>query len=79
MVTENRPNYTNYELKRELSAVFHSVYFINKREKKKLNDSYFLNFRNLVEYARDNDIDEMDYIRSIRDILLSHQQTYNAK
>lgn len=77
-----RPNnykYTDYELKCELTAVFQSVYFINKREKKKLADSYFLNFPELIGYARANHIDEKRYIRSIRGILLSCPQTYRVR
>ena len=66
-----KPTYTQYQLKRELSEVFKSVHFPNKYEKLSLQQSYFMNFDALVEYARDNNIDEMRYIRSIRDTLLA--------
>ena len=79
MITENGPIYTDYELKLELSNVFKSVYFVDKRAKHKLQDSYFLNFYNLVNYARENKIDEMAYIRSVRNVLLKHPQTYEAR
>ena len=73
---KNRPKYSDLELKHALSDVFASVYFVNKRVKKKLNDSYFLNFDSLIAYARENHIDEMQYIRSIQQDLLTIPQTY---
>ncbi len=76
---QNRPKYSDLELKHALSDVFASVYFIDKRAKKKLNDSYFLNFDSLIAYARENHIDEMQYIRSIQQDLLTIPQTYLAR
>lgn len=70
MITEKRPNYSENALRNELSIVFSSVYFENKQEQHILFDTYFLNIRNFINYARDNGIDEMDYIRSIRAMLL---------
>ena len=75
----NRPKYSEFELKRALSDVFASVYFINKLAKKKIQDSYFLNFDNLIAYARENGIDEMQYIRSIQRDLLTLPHTYLAR
>lgn len=76
---ENTSKYSDIELRHELSDVFKSVYFVDRRAKHKLNDSYFLNFYELINYARANNIDEMDYIRSIRDVLLTYPQTYLAR
>ena len=79
MLMESTSKYSDIELRHELSAVFKSVYFVDRRAKHKLNDSYFLNFYELINYARANNIDEMDYIRSIRDVLLTYPQTYLAR
>jgi len=70
MITGNRPNYSENALRNELSVVFSSVYFEDKQEQHILFDSYFLNIRGFINYARNNGIDEMDYIRSIRSKLL---------
>ncbi|MBP5794415.1 MAG: hypothetical protein J6W41_00145 [Alphaproteobacteria bacterium] len=78
-MTDAQSKYSDIELRHELNAVFRSVYFVDKRAKHKLNDSYFLNFYELINYARANNIDEMDYIHSIRDVLLSCPQTYLAR
>lgn len=74
-----KSGYTKYELKHELTEVFNSVYFLNKRDKTILADSYFLNFDLLIDYAHNAGIDEKRYIRSIRNVLLTHPQTYNAR
>lgn len=70
MITDNRPNYSENALRNELSIVLSSVYFEDKHEQHIISDSYFLNVRNLINHARENSIDEMDYIRSIRSKLL---------
>lgn len=79
MSSKLKPTYSDLELQHELSNVFKSVFFINKREKNKLQQSYFLNFYSLISYARENNIDEMDYIRSIRNVLLTAPQTYEVR
>ncbi|MBQ9540424.1 MAG: hypothetical protein IJU89_03305 [Alphaproteobacteria bacterium] len=79
MTTDIKPTYTDLELRHALTDVFKSVYFVNKRTKNKLQGSYFLNFHNLVNYARDNNIDEIKYIHSIRDVLLKMPQTYEVR
>jgi hypothetical protein len=76
---QNRSKYSDLELKHALSDVFASVYFVDKRAKKRLSDSYFLNFDNLIAYARANNIDEMQYIRSIQQCLLKIPKTYLAR
>lgn len=75
-MAEENFKYSENMLRNELSIVFNSVYFTDKQTQETLHDSYFLNIRNLIWYARNNNIDEMDYIRSIRRILLSHPKTY---
>ena len=72
MKNKTRPIYTDFELKNELNMVFKSVSFANRFEKYKLCDSYFLNFHQMMEFARDSGIDEKQYIRSIRDIILTY-------
>lgn len=76
MAGENAFKYSENMLRNELSAVFSSLYFANKQMQETLFDSYFLNIHNLIWYARNNNIDEMDYIRSIRSVLLSYPKTY---
>lgn len=72
MLDKTRPVYTDYELKTELNMVFKSVLFADRFEKFKLCDSYFLNFNQMMEFARENGIDEKQYIRDIRDVVLTY-------
>ena len=72
MSNKTRPVYTDYELKNELNMVFKSVLFADRFEKFKLCDSYFLNFNQMMEFARENGIDEKQYIRDIRDVVLTY-------
>ena len=72
-------NYTDAELKAELENVFDSVFFIDAKTKDNLRKSYLMNFGCLVKYARANNIDEMEYIRSIRKCLLSCPRTYDTR
>lgn len=72
MSDKTRPVYTDYELKNELNMVFKSVLFADRFEKFKLCDSYFLNFNQMMEFARENGIDEKQYIRDIRDVVLTY-------
>ena len=79
MDNSTKTNYSLFELKHALSDVFKSVYFANKHKKYKIQDSYFLNFETLLDYAHANNIDEMEYIRGIRETLLHSAGTYKAK
>lgn len=79
MATENKKVYTDDELRAELKNVFDSVYFVNKRAKRKLSQSYSLNFDTMIDYARENKIDEIEYVRGIRKILLTCPYTYKAR
>lgn len=76
MTDENAFKYSENMLRNELSVVFSSLYFADKQMQEVLFDSYFLNFRNLILYAHNNNIDEMDYVRSIRSVLLSYPKVY---
>lgn len=68
---ENKPNYTNYELRQELTRVFDSVWFDNVTQKKLFEDSYFLSFSSMIKYARESDIDEKEYLHGIKKYLLT--------
>lgn len=65
------PNYTNYELRQELTRVFDSVWFDDKDKKKLIEDSYFLSFDSMIKYARETDVNEKEYLRGIKKILLT--------
>lgn len=73
---ETRPNYTNYELRQELTRVFDSVWFDNVSQKKLFEDSYFFSFSSMIKYARESDIDEKEYLRGIRKYLLTLPGTH---
>lgn len=62
--------YSNKLCHKTVQFVFDTVYFDNPRMRVILRDSYFINLGILREYARDHDIDEIDYLLGIRDILL---------
>ena len=68
---EPRPNYTNFELRQELTKVFDSVWFEDKYEKRLFQDSYFFSFSSMIKYARESDIDAKEYIHEIKNILLT--------
>lgn len=76
---EQNYNYTDAELRNELNDVFSSVFFVDASQKIILRKSYLMNFGLLVDYARKNNIDEKEYIRSIRKYLLSCPQTYAVR
>ena len=79
MTINNRTNskYSENILRYELGTVFGSVYFADKKEKEILEDSYYGNFKQMMRYARDNGIDEKEYIRAIRSVLLSCPRVYD--
>lgn len=70
------PNYTNYELRQELTRVFNSVWFDDLEKKKLIEDSYFLSFDSMIKYARETDVNEKEYLRGIKKILLTMSGTY---
>lgn len=63
--------YSRSELVHELGLVFRSVHFRHVRFKKRLYTSYLLCLYEMIEYARQNNIDAKEYIRGIRDVLLT--------
>ena len=79
MIYDTKPTYTRYELKRTLTDVFKSVYFVDFTQKMRMQYSYFDNFDLLVDYARAKGIDEKQYIRSIRKNLLACPHTYRVR
>lgn len=69
-------NYTNYELRQELTRVFDSVWFDDKDKKKLIEDSYFLSFKSMIKYARETDVNEKEYLHGIKKILLTMSGTH---
>ncbi|MCQ2581065.1 MAG: hypothetical protein MJ164_02740 [Alphaproteobacteria bacterium] len=75
MASKIAHKYSDTELRRELNAVFSSVYFEDTNVKNKLRKQYFAQFDDLVDYARKHNIDEKRHIRSIQQDLLKLPQT----
>jgi len=67
--TERSP-YSNRLCHKTVMFVFNTVYFENPRLRYILRDSYFMNLGIMRKYARDNHIDEIEYLLGIRDVLL---------
>ena len=55
--------------KKALAQVFNTVQFKDMVFRKILHDSYLANLNAMIQYAHDNDIDELAYMLSLRDIL----------
>ncbi len=70
-MSSNCNTYSYSDLVHELGLVFRSVHFRRTRFKKRLYASYLLSLHEMVNYAYQNDIDAKEYIRGIRDILLT--------
>ena len=70
IVWRENQNYTYTEYKAALDSVFDSLFFESAHTRFILIGSYRMNLRNMVLYALDNNIDEIEYIKSIRNILL---------
>jgi hypothetical protein len=68
--------YQNYLMRKALRFVFNTVRFDNPYTKSLVYESYLLNLGLMRQYARDNRIDEMSYILSIRDELLKSPGVY---
>ena len=62
--------YENYLIRKALRFVFDTVKFDNPYLEHLVYDSYLWNLGLMRQYARNNHIDEMSYILSIRDELL---------
>lgn len=65
-----RQQYTRNQYRAALDDVFDSLWFDNARMRFNLIGSYRMCLKPMVQYAVDNDIDEIDFIHGIRDILL---------
>ncbi len=63
-------DYETYLTRKALRFVFNTVKFDNQYLECLVYDSYLWNLGLMRQYARDNHIDEMSYILSIRDELL---------
>lgn len=68
---KHRPNYDRQTYIFALFWAFRSVCFDNPEQYRILWDSYVLNLDLLCEYARANSIDELEYIKSIHQYLVS--------
>ncbi|MCQ2571517.1 MAG: hypothetical protein MJ165_00760 [Alphaproteobacteria bacterium] len=61
--------YTYAQYHQALNEVFDWLYFKNAENRFNLIGSYRMNLRNMVLYAVENNIDEIEYIKSLRTIL----------
>lgn len=61
--------YTYAQYHQALNEVFDWLYFKNAGNRFNLIGSYRMNLRNMVLYAVENNIDEIEYIKSLRTIL----------
>ena len=78
-MSSNCNTYSYQDLVRELGLVFRSVHFRRTRFKKILYGSYLLNLHEMVNYAHQNNIDAKEYIRGIRNILLTCNGTHRIR
>jgi len=65
-------HYAYFQYRLAMAGVFRSLRFWDKTIYHVLYDSYMNNLRHLVLYAIEHDIDEIEYIKSIRNILLQN-------
>lgn len=75
----NRSPYSNKLCHKAVQFVFNTIEYNDPHMTKIVRDSYFINLGILREYARDNHIDEMGYILSIRDELLKSDMAHEYK
>lgn len=67
--------YYKYKLCRKtLATVFNSVHFEDKKLKEILHDSYLVNLNTMIQYACENNIDEVAYILEIKRLLNKHER-----
>lgn len=65
-----KQHYTYEEYMQSLDDVFSSLWFDDAKMRFVLIGSYRMNLRHLVIYAVNSGIDEIDFIRSLRSVLL---------
>ena len=59
--------------------VFNTVEFDNPYIGRIIRDSYYLNIGLMRQFARDNDIDEIEYLLGIRDALLKPNMAHERQ
>ena len=72
MIQQSRVSPFKYKLcKKALAQVFNTIHFDDpdKKLREILHDSYLANLNAMIQYAIDNDIDELAYILVLRNIL----------
>ena len=77
IVWHPKQNYTYVQYKQALDSVFDGLYYRNAKKRFQLIGSYRMNLRHIVLYAIDNDIDELEHIKSLREILLNDIGVYD--
>ncbi len=68
--------YTKEEQRAALGEAFKSLYFKTAALRQITYNSYKINLAVMVEYAIQNNIDELEYIKSIRQVLLKDNSVY---
>lgn len=68
--------YTKEEQRAALGEAFKSLYFKTAYLRQITYLSYKINLTAMVEYAIRNNIDELEYIKSIRQVLLKDNSVY---
>ena len=71
--------YSQKQCRKALLAAFRGLKFDCPGLKPIMQDSYFYNLGILCEYARDNGIDEKEYILGIRDELIRSGTAHERK
>ena len=69
VVWHPKQKYTYAQYKQALDDVFDWLYFKSASKRFNLIGSYRMNLKNMVLYAVENNIDEIEYIKTLRTIL----------
>ena len=76
-VEHYRVSFFKYNLcKKALAQVFNTIRFDDVKMREILHDSYLANLNAMIQYAKENDMDELAYILSIRNILGGSKYTH---
>ena len=62
--------------RRTLGKVFDSLWFDDYNVKTVIRDSYFINLNQIIDYARENGIDETAHLMQIQQILLKSKHVH---
>ncbi len=76
IVWHPKQKYTYLQYRKALDDVFDELYFKSAKKRFRLVGSYRMNLRHIVLYAIDNDIDEIEHIKSLKDILGQDQDCF---